>query len=417
MFRKRGFLAVGLVLICVCGVVFAADEAENEGKKPQEGIEFVVSVDIPREVKSDIPIHNNTLPSHIAVLRMNNLPRLSYSNPDRSSSSTYSSSSQKTANQRAAQLARQRALAAARARSRGRKAGSNDWKIDLLKEFNVYYRDAEFLDSLLESTAGKKLSDKSRDMIKAGKNYKFRELNDNCMEVKVYGYSKTDVEMAVHALIEAFESYIPAAREKTLNAIKEINENIDESQKMSDQKSKDFEQVNDAYNKAKKQGHYYSFDKVTDRRQGLNNLIDDKKIELDGLESQIREILKQISSCAKSISEMKKKHGNMKMESQSKLLARLGDMRSRATIDMARVKGQYESAVQIRAKAEEYIDLHYKRASSDRESKNATAALNDYKNQLSYYEPLTSKEKSEWFKPVVTDAVEIFSLESGSDSK
>lgn len=268
-----------------------------------------------------------------------------------------------------------------------------------VRGWDVYGRVAPPIEAMLETSTGKSMSQKQRDVIS---NQSIRFINNgstisNYSFFRLFGVSEEDTKKMVKAFIEVLTRKADARMQALLSQQQELKEQIAGAEKKIAEKETEQKDVENRLEEVKKKVHYLTVEEAKKAIEELNKTLDELNIEIAGMQGKMVAIMKEHERMSK---EAQKSGDVRKKIYETTIWPRLEQMRIDQIIELKVAEAKKATATKIRSEAEEFYHLHMQPVELQRYLSPLRNRLLNYQESLRNTERRLTKEP-EFLSPKV----------------
>ena len=234
-----------------------------------------------------------------------------------------------------------------------------------------WYRYRIPIDAVLETTSGRAMSQKQRD-ITSNQSINMRDYNrtiSNYTLFQLYGISEDDTKKLAEAVIDTLTSEADKKKQSVLKVLKEHKEKTSEIKKKLPEKQKIYDEAKSKYEQIKN-ARYFSqindgevYTRAKDTMFQMDKTLDTLEIELAGIHEKLSSIEKY----------RRIKHAEDNKRFSTETLDKLDQMYIEQMIELKSVRVRQKAALGIRKREKKFLDLF----SQCMELENEVISLND----------------------------------------
>jgi hypothetical protein len=219
------------------------------------------------------------------------------------------------------------------------------------------YRRNEPIEAILETSAGKAMSPKQRDLI----SNQSIQMCDNGTTISNYSYfrlfgvSETDTQKMVEAFMEVLENESKARKQSLLSEQQKLEQKIAQLEKQILQKEKEVQDAENKLKQIKEKVHYLSAGEARETIETLNKTLDGLNIDIVGTRVRLETITEELGRRTRA--DVLKLSDAQKKSYETMIWPRLEQMRIDELIELKVAEAKKATATTIRNEAEEFYNL------------------------------------------------------------
>jgi uncharacterized protein YlxW (UPF0749 family) len=219
------------------------------------------------------------------------------------------------------------------------------------------YRRNEPIEAILETSAGKAMSPRQRDLI----SNQSIQMCDNGTTISNYSYfrlfgvSETDTQKMVEAFMEVLENESKARKQSLLSEQQKLEQKIAQLEKQILQKEKEVQDAENKLKQIKEKVHYLSAGEARETIETLNKTLDGLNIDIVGTRVRLETITEELGRRTRA--DVLKLSDAQKKSYETMIWPRLEQMRIDELIELKVAEAKKATATTIRNEAEEFYNL------------------------------------------------------------
>ena len=262
-----------------------------------------------------------------------------------------------------------------------------------------WYRYRIPIDAVLETTPGRAMSQKQRD-ITSNQSINTRDYNrtiSNYTLFQLYGISEDDTKKLAEAVIDTLTSEADKKKQSVLKVLKEHKEKTSEIKKKLPEKQKIYDEAKSKYEQIKN-ARYFSqindgevYTRAKDTMFQMDKTLDTLEIELAGIQEKLNSIEKY----------RRNKYAEDAKRFSLETLDKLDQMYVEQMIELKSAKVRQQAALEIREREKKFLDLFSQWSDLENEVNTLKRQLADLEDNLRHTEAKLATPTPEMLPPKV----------------